>query len=216
MKDIVDDNTVDLIITAPPRTSKNDPKSHYDFSVSWLTEAHRVMKSTGSMYVLCHQDVLRNILNAMHEVSINVVNIIVVRYRIGRISHNKYVFTHGYCVYGCKNRDKRIFFPYSRYQNGEVDDDGMKMHYRDREDIWFSGASIKSSNPELSINLVIKMIGYSSKSGALILDPFAGDGIVPLVASSNDREYIAFEEDKEKYKMIYDDLLPRPILYAVK
>ena len=88
MKEIPE-NSIDLIITDPPfaidfKAKRNNyhrtqsrvlegyneiPKEkYYEFTLSWIKEAYRILKNTGSMYVFSGWTNLRDILNALEEV----------------------------------------------------------------------------------------------------------------------------------------------------
>ena len=54
--------------------------------------------------------------------------------------------------------------------------------------------------PEEFVKLVI---GYLSKEDDLVVDPFAGSGVVPLVARAMNRKYIGIELDKAQYEEMH-------------
>ena len=47
------------------------------------------------------------------------------------------------------------------------------------------------------------VIGYLSKEDDLVVDPFAGSGVVPLVARAMNRKYIGIELDKAQYEEMH-------------
>jgi DNA modification methylase len=54
--------------------------------------------------------------------------------------------------------------------------------------------------PEEFVKLIIS---YLSKEDDLVVDPFAGSGVVPLVARAMNRGYIGIELDKSQYEEMY-------------
>ena len=43
------------------------------------------------------------------------------------------------------------------------------------------------------------MIGYLSKEGEIVFDPFAGSGIVPYIAKEMNRKYLGIELNEDLY-----------------
>ncbi|HID71565.1 MAG TPA: site-specific DNA-methyltransferase, partial [Thermoplasmata archaeon] len=85
----IPEDSVDLIVTDPPfaidfKAKRNNynrtpekvlegyseipREEYYDFSLSWMKEAQRVLKKTGSMYVFSGWSNLKDILNAIDDV----------------------------------------------------------------------------------------------------------------------------------------------------
>lgn len=63
--------------------------------------------------------------------------------------------------------------------------------------------SMKLVHPnEKPHSLIESLINHCTYEGALILDPFAGSGVVPLTAKKMKRKYIAIEREKKYYDVI--------------
>ncbi|RME62956.1 MAG: site-specific DNA-methyltransferase, partial [Nitrospirae bacterium] len=103
MKDIPE-SCIDLVVTDPPfaidfraqRSNYNrtghrvlegyneiPQEKYYEWTVKWLSEAKRVLKDTGSMYVFSGWTNLRDILNAIEEVGLITINHIIWKYQFG-------------------------------------------------------------------------------------------------------------------------------------
>jgi len=209
---------IDLIITDPPfainfkstkanynRTASrviegyNEIKreDYYDFTYSWMSEAYRILKESGSMYVFSGWNNLKDILMALDDVGFVTVNHIIWKYQFGVVTKKKFVTSHYHCLYVCKNTKKRKFFPFSRFKKQAKTKEGRSLHYKDKEDVWnikreyWTG--YEKTPTKLPAELIEKIIQYSSKKGDGILDPFLGSGQVAILSKSLGRKFIGFE-----------------------
>ena len=209
---------IDLIITDPPfainfkstkanynRTASRVMKGYneikredyYDFTYSWMSEAYRILKESGSMYVFSGWNNLKDILMALDDVGFVTVNHIIWKYQFGVVTKKKFVTSHYHCLYVCKNPKKRKFFPFSRFKKQAKTKEGRSLHYKDKEDVWnikreyWTGD--EKTPTKLPAELIEKIIQYSSKKGDGILDPFLGSGQVAILSKSLGRKFIGFE-----------------------
>lgn len=217
-------NKFDLVVTDPPfainfkakkanynRTASrviqgyNEilPENYYDFSFNWISEAYRILKESGSMYIFSGWNNLKDILSALDDVGFITVNHIIWKYQFGVVTKNKYVTSHYHCLYVCKNDKKKKFYPFSRFKKDSKTDNGRSLHYKDKEDVWeikreyWTG---KEKTPtKLPADLIKKILLYSSRKNDLVLDPFLGSGQVAVVSKMLGREYYGFEIVKEYY-----------------
>ena len=217
-------NKFDLVITDPPfainfKATKSNynrtasrviqgyneilPENYYDFSVNWMSEAFRILKESGSMYVFSGWNNLKDILSALDDVGFTTVNHIIWKYQFGVVTKKKYVTSHYHCLYVCKNDKKKKFYPFSRFKKDSKTDNGRSLHYKDKEDVWeikreyWTG---KEKTPtKLPADLIKKILLYSSRKNDLVLDPFLGSGQVAVVSKMLGREYYGFEIVKEYY-----------------
>ncbi len=217
-------NKVDLIITDPPfaidfkaakanynrtasrvMTGYNEIKreNYYHFSLSWMNEAFRILKESGSMYVFSGWNNLKDILNALDDVGFITVNHIIWKYQFGVVTKTKFVTSHYHCLYVCKNEKKRRFVPFSRFKKNEKTNEGRSLHYKDKEDVWeikreyWTGD--EKTPTKLPRELIEKILLYSSKKNDLVLDPFLGSGQVAVVSKILCRRFLGFEIVKEYY-----------------
>ncbi len=217
--------SVDLIITDPPfaidfkatRHNYNrvdnrvlqgyneiEGNDYLTFTLNWLTEATKVLKDTGSMYIFSGWNYLKELLIAIDECGLTTVNHLIWKYQFGVVTKRKYVTSHYHCLYLCKNDKKRIFFPYQRFDKDEKTDSGGSAHYRDKEDVWeikreyWQGAM--KTPTKLPAELIEKILDYSSQKGDVILDPFLGSGQVAVVSKMKERHYVGFEIVPDYYE----------------
>jgi len=148
---------IDLVVTDPPfainfkakkanynRTASRvlsgydeiKVEDYYDFTNAWMTEAYRILKKSGSMYVFSGWNNLKDILTALDDNNFTTINHIIWKYQYGVVTSKKFVTSHYHCLFVCKDNNKRKFFPYSRFKKNAKTPDGLSLHYRDKEDVW--------------------------------------------------------------------------------
>ncbi len=211
-------NHVDLIVTDPPfaidfkavrgnynRKSSNvlegyaeiKQEEYYDFSYKWIKEAKRILKDSGSMFIFSGWTNLRDILNALHEVDLEIVNDIIWKYQFGVVTKRKFVTSHYHCLFVCKDNSKRKFYPFSRFEKEEKNDEGRSLHYQDKEDVWIIKREYwrgeKKTPTKLPSEIIKKILQYSSLENELVFDPFLGSGQVAVVSKQMKRKYLGFE-----------------------
>lgn len=204
-------NFVDLIVTDPPfaidfkavRGNYNRKKSnvlegyneikqenYYEFSYEWLTQAYRVLKDSGSMFVFSGWTNLKDILNAVSDAKFQIINDIIWKYQFGVVTRNKFVTSHYHCLYLCKENSKRKFYRNSRFVDGSE-------RYRDMEDVWYIKREYwrgeEKTPTKLPTEIIKKILQYASLEGDLVLDPFLGSGQVVVVSKEMNRKYLGFE-----------------------
>jgi len=223
--------SVDLIITDPPfaidfkaqrsnynRTGGrvldgyNEVQAHdyAEFSNGWIERAANCLKESGSMYIFSGWNNLKDILIAIDEVGLTLVNHIIWKYQFGVVTKRKFVTSHYHCLYVCLDDSKRKFFPYARHAKDERAGDGGSAHYRDKEDVWYIKREYwsgdKKTPTKLPAEIIRKILAYSSESGDLVLDPFLGSGQVAVVSKLEGRQYIGFEIVPEYFEFAQERL----------
>ena len=215
---LLPENKIDLIVTDPPfaidfkatkqnynRTASRvmqgyneiKQKDYYDFTTKWMSQAYRILKESGSMYVFSGWNNLKDILMALDDVGFITINHIIWKYQFGVVTKTKFVTSHYHCLYVCKNEKKRKFYPFVRFSKTQKNENGRSMHYMDKEDVWdikreyWTGD--QKTPTKLPAELVKKILEYSSKEGDIIFDPFLGSGQVAMIAKQMKRNYLGFE-----------------------
>jgi len=199
--------TCDLIVTDPPfaidfkkqklnynRKESNVlegyieiPKKDYgNFTISWIKQAYRILKNTGSMYVFSGWNNLKDILNAIDLVGFHTINHIIWKYQFGVYTKRRYVTSHYHILFVAVHPKLYKFNKIEKYP----------------EDVWVINReywSGKFKTPtKLPMQLVKKIILFSSNKGDLIVDPFIGSGTVAVAAKMLNRNFLGFEI-AEKY-----------------
>ena len=223
-KKYIKNETIDLIITDPPygisgdkldkhyhRDEKNVidgyeeiPEEEYpEFSKRWIKEAERVLRPGGSIYIFSGYSNLFHILNALRQTTFTEKNHIIWKYNFGVFTSKKFVSSHYHILFYTKPGGKLTFNTYGRYGPGEKDYQGGSLNYQDREDVWvinrdYKPGQIKNKN-ELPMELLIKIMQYSSNEGDLVADFFLGGFSAAKAAIGLDRRFIGFEINKKSY-----------------
>ncbi|GMO62565.1 MAG: adenine-specific DNA-methyltransferase [Rickettsiales bacterium] len=224
-KEHLRDNSVDLIITDPPYGIEGDKldkhynrdeskvidgyvdiplKEYADFSNKWLKEAERILKPSGTMYIISGYTNLRHILNAVADTSLQEINHIIWKYNFGVYTSKKYVSSHYHILYYVKPPlNNKTFNTFAFYGDSEKDKKGGSLNYQDREDVWvidreYKPGEIKNKN-QLPTKLLQKMLMYSSNENDLVCDLFAGSFSTCKVALGLGRNACGFEINKNAF-----------------
>lgn len=225
------DECVDLVITDPPfaidfkavRGNYNRKQGrviggyneikgceYQSFTSAWLSQATRVLKNSGSMYIFSGWNHLKEMLIAIDECELVTINHLIWKYQFGVMTKRKYVNSHYHCLFVCKDDPKRQFHPYSRFTKEERTANGGSAHYKDKEDVWEIKREYwqgdKKTPTKLPAEIISKMLDYSSTQGDLVLDPFLGSGQVAVVSKLKNRRYVGFEIVREYYEFALERL----------
>lgn len=199
---LLPDGCIDLIVTDPPfaieftaqrgnynRTGNRvlegyreiSQSQYLTFSQKWMDEAYRVLSPSGSMYVFSGWNQLKAILSALDTAGFQTINHIIWKYQFGVFTRKKFVTSHYHILFVVKNSRHYTFNKIEHYP----------------EDVWVINREYwkgKLKTPtKLPIELVQKIVLYSSQPGDIILDPFLGSGTVAVAARKLGRKFIGFE-----------------------
>lgn len=206
----LESKTIDLMVTDPPfgigfgsegsynRNSTSvlsgyneiQPEMYFDFTKQWLSEAKRILKKNGSIYIFSGWTNLSAILVALKQLGFTLVNDIIWQYNFGVFCRRRYVTSHYHILYACLDDNKREWYPQS---------DDTKAEYADSQDVWkidreYWPGAIKTPT-KLPRAVIEKILNRSSRPGDLICDFFSGSGQVAWASQAMGRNCIAFEID---------------------
>lgn len=230
------DNCVDLIIADPPYnlsksggwkwdnsisltgmggnwniTNENwdhmSLEDYFHFSIAWLSEAKRVLKPTGSMWIFgtYHNIGIINIVCQM--LGIEIINEVIwyKKNAFPNLSGRRLTASHETILWAHSGRKKRdYFFDYEYSKNGDFPGDELKAPGKQMRTVW--DLSNNKNREELRygkhptqkpIKVLTRMIKLSSRPNDIMLTPFAGAGSECVAAKMTGRHYIGFEVEKE-------------------
>jgi site-specific DNA-methyltransferase (adenine-specific) len=224
-REFIKNDSIDLIITDPPYgINANQLHKHYHrredavldgyveipiedypvFSKEWIAEAERALRPGGSLYIISGYSNLSDILNALRGTKLNEINHIIWKYNFGVHTKNKYISSHYHILYYTKPGGKVTFNTYARIGPQEKNENNRSVNYQDREDVWvinreYKPGEIKNKN-ELPLELIIKIMQYSSNEGDLIADFFLGGFNTAKVAIGMNRRIVGFEINNKSFE----------------
>jgi len=170
--------------------------AYYQWTLKWMKEAQRVLKPTGSMYVVMGHSNLRAVLNAAAVLGLHEINHAIWKFNFGVYTKKKYVTSHYHVLYYGKDKQP-TFNTYCRFGSQEVAYQGGKRVYQDLEDVFVIPKDNKpgegKNQNKLPNALIQKMIQYSSNPGDMVCDFFMGNFTTAYVARNIGRKVCGFE-----------------------
>lgn len=222
--------SIDMVFADPPFNlgkkyggkSKNDKRvDYYAWCDSWIVESFRLLKPTGTIYLMTIARHLGTIYPMLHSrgVFVNQVN-----WRNVSASHSKrgyWASTQPILVYG-KTADY-VFNTYAQVREIEkknlrwggysTEPKGQLLDYWDDitfvyagsihhpEAILREGTNAKIHPCQMPIGLAERAILFSTNEGATILEPFAGVAGTAIACLKTGRNYIGSEREQEYYQV---------------
>ena len=223
----LESNSVDLIFADPPYNIKKaewdsftSQKEYVDWSMSWITEAQRVLKKTGSLYICGFSEILADIKWSASSL-FKGCKWLIWFYRNKANLGNDWGRSHESILHFRKSKDfifnmDEIRIPYNdhtlKYPKRTQAESSQYSNGKKKEYIWEPnplGAKPKDvfEIPTISngaweryahetqkpVELLRKIILSSSNIDSLILDPFGGSGTTYAVAEAYKRNWIGTE-----------------------
>lgn len=229
------DNSVDLIFADPPYNlqlknelirpnmtkvdavddewDKFNSFSDYDkFSKQWLIESRRILKKTGTFWVIGSYHNIFRVGRIMHDLGFWILNDIVwiKSNPMPNFKGVRFTNAHETLIWALKEeKSKKYTF---NYELMKQHNQGKQM----RSDWYFSicngnerikdkyGKKVHTTQKPLA--LLERIILASSKKGDIILDPFAGTGTTAFAAKKYGRNYIMIEKEQKYISVIKNRL----------
>lgn len=181
---------------------KEAPDNYAEWTLDWMTEAKRVLRDDGSMYVIMGHSQLRHILNAAAELGLHEINHLIWKFKFGVYTSKKFVTSHYHILYYSKTKERR-FNVNCRFGSQEKDAMGKSLLFKDLEDVFdinkqYAPGEIKNQN-KLPDDLIQKLILYSSNAGDTVCDFFMGNFTTAYVARELGRHVCGYEINREAY-----------------
>jgi DNA modification methylase len=216
------DNSIDLIFADPPynlqlkgdlfrpdQSKVGAVNDHWDkfgsfssydeFTRAWLHECHRVIKNTGSIWVIGTYHNIFRVGSILQDTGFWILNdIIWIKTNpMPNFRGTRFNNAHETLIWATKSKESKYTFHY-RTMKGFNDDLQMRSDWlipicQGSERVKENGRKAHSTQkPE---ELLYRIILATSKPGDLVLDPFAGTGTTASVAKKLGRNFIGFERE---------------------
>lgn len=218
----VPDNSVDLIFADPPYNlqlnsdlfrpnqtkvdgvndlwDKFESKEEYDkFTYLWLNECHRVLKNTGTIWVIGSYHNIFRVGTILQNIGFWILNdIIWVKTNpMPNFKGTRFNNAHETLIWASKSQSSKYTF---HYHSMKVMNDDLQMRSdwlipicQGDERIKVDGQ--KAHSTQKPAELLFRIIISSSNPGQIVLDPFTGSGTTPAVAKRLGRNFIGFEKE---------------------
>ena len=174
------------------------------FTLSWLSEAKRVLKQTGSMWVhgTYHSAGITNV--SMQMLRIEIINEIIwyKRNSFPNLSGRRLTASHETILWAHRGGKRLYRFNYEQSKSGDFSADQLKIPDKQMRTVW----DLPNNKPrhELAhgkhpaqkpVHLARRFIQLSAVPGDVCLIPFAGSGSECVAAQEEELHYIGFEID---------------------
>ena len=216
------DNSIDLIFADPPYNlqlngelyrpnqtkvdavtdawDKFDSKEDYDrFTTAWLTECYRVLKNTGSIWVIGTYHNIYRVGAIIQNIGFWMLNdIIWIKTNpMPNFKGTRFNNAHETLIWSTKSQKSKYTF---HYHSMKVMNDDLQMRSdwlipicSGEERIKVNGQ--KAHSTQKPAELLLRIILSTSNPNDIVLDPFSGSGTTAAVAKRLGRRYIAFEKE---------------------
>ena len=231
------DNSIDLIVTDPPYNigfnashnmenidwDKRSDEEFYNFNKAWMSEAFRILKLTGTMWMFTGPTKIPEIFKVVEEVGFtnHLENWTIYARGKGRGSSKKLKSLREDILHLTKDPKKftwhsveylrEVVAPFVKdgKPRGWVLDQatGMRVRWTGAGNVCFFTAPTFNSISEPQIHscqkpvlMMAELIMYSSDKGETVFDPFMGSGSTAIAASLVDRNFIGCEQETDMFK----------------
>ena len=170
-------------------------KGNYDaFTLAWISELPRIMKETASAFIFSGWTNLKDVLVAVDNAGLTVINHIIWKYQFGVFTQKKFVTSHYHVLYLAKNPNKYFF---NKIEHYPLDIWDIPRTYRPGQ---------KKNGTKLPESVVYRCIDFGSKPGDLVFDPFMGNGTSATCAKAKFRHFLGFELNENMHEILDENI----------
>lgn len=177
---------------------------YIDFSVAWLTEARRILKPTGSMWIFgtYHNMGVVNVI--LHQLDYNIINEVIWYKRNATPNLTRCNLTASHENLFWVSLTKQYTFNYEWTRETSFPDDTFKNEGKQMRTVW--DIPKNKTREELKygkhptqkpLSILKRVIEVSALPQMIMLTPFAGSGSECVAAKSLGLSYIGFEASPE-------------------
>ena len=196
----IPDESIDLIITEPPNKKFNiEGKSessiiqdYYDWNNNWLFEVKRVLKNTGSIYILTdwkHSSMYHDLLGRLFKIQSRIIW----RSKIKTPLKTKSWINNTSDIWFATKTDDYLF----RVLDNKNELSKNNLLGQEISDLWLDIPDKIQDFEKNTQMIYLKILKASSFSLNWVLDPFMSFGDVGVASKSLGRRFIGFEKDKD-------------------
>ena len=208
--------SIDMVIADPPfglnfgemevlynRNSDFVAKGYQDveihdyatFCQKWIQELPRVMKDDAGVWIFSGWTNLVDILNALKDNDLTLINHLIWKYQFGVFTKKKFVTSHYHILFAVKN-EKNYYF--NKIEHYPLDVWEINRGYN---------RGVKKNATKLPLKVVQRCIDFGSEPGDIVLDPFMGNGTTAVAALGSYRHFLGFEINKALNEIIAKNIL---------
>lgn len=226
----IESDSVDMVFADPPfnvgkkygNKINNDNRVDYpEWCATWIAECFRVLKSTGTFYLMTITRHLEHLYPRMkeHGIFINQVN----WHNVSSVNSRR-CFWNEYqpiLVYGKTSKYKFNTYAQTRkilkenmlWGKYTTEPKGQMLDYWNDIPFIYAGATAhseailkpgtnrKAHPTQMPVNLVVRCILFSTDEGDIVLDPFSGSGTTGEACIRFNRGFIGIEKEAQYIKM---------------
>lgn len=202
----IPDRSIDLIITEPPRDPWLDVdnrgtqmtlQEYYQWNQNWLSEAHRILKITGAIYLICDwhssnmyfgllsdQFIIQNRITWQNQNAINKSKTPTWKNQSGDI-------------WFVTKSDDFLFNSHAVSLQSDREELIQDREKKSQTNFWMDIPKVNDQNSRISNKLYLKLLEASSFKLNWVLDPFMRSGDVGVNSKKLGRRFIGFEANKD-------------------
>lgn len=182
-------------------------QEYFDFSYAWISEAKRVLKETGSMWIFGTYHNIGIINYVCQLLGLEIINE-VIWYKSNsfpNLAGRRLTASHETILWVHNSPNKRKYkFNYEFSKNGDFSYDNLKSAGKQMRTVW--SIPNNKSKWELKfgkhptqkpVRIIKRMIELTTDSDDLVLVPFCGSGTECVAAKMLKRDYVTFEINEE-------------------
>lgn len=200
----IPDKSIDLIIADPP-TSPTGPQSrdgnrmtlhdHYKWNEDWLKEAHRVLKTTGALYLLTGWW-FSGMYHGLLSTDFKIQTRITWRNKNAENSSRLKTFRNELADIWFATKSSEFLFQNKTVTNRLTDVKSIESN------LWMNVYDTRNAKDQLPGDkpdpLLERILNSSSLKMSWVLDPFMNAGSTGAAAKKAGRRFIGFEIDKDR------------------
>ena len=203
------DNTIDLIVTNPPESpwkdasEKNPPltlQEYYQWNEKWLEQSFRVLKPTGSMYLICGWR-YSGMYHALLSNNFNIQSRITWRNNQAKDQPRLVIWRNVLSDIWFATKTNEFMFDQKKVSSLKEAEQKQQLNnfWADIIDIQIGTKNqFERGKPE---EVLKRIFTVSSFKLNWVVDPFMGRGSVGIMAKKTGRRFIGFETDQDQLLM---------------